>query len=88
MRPLRQRYGGGGGAPSGAARVALNRKREAELSAAMLRASLASPSLQELIALSVNRFDILCSDENGARQLAKRVVDFNALELLEAGPLI
>ena len=47
----------------------------------MLRASLDSPSLRELIALSVirhiiNRVDILCSDENGARQLAKRVLIF------------
>jgi len=36
----------------------------------------------------INRVDILCSDENEARQLAKRVVDVHAVELWQAGRFI
>ena len=36
----------------------------------------------------IDRVDILCSDENEARELAKRAADVNAVELWKAGRFI
>jgi hypothetical protein len=36
----------------------------------------------------INRVDILCSDENEARQLAKRGLDVHAVELWQAGGFV